>query len=70
LTDTTKKVFCKLLRKHSLTKVEEQLRPQLEGILAGSPDTDYKTIGLIATNFLLSVVNYKAPNVNTNLKPK
>jgi hypothetical protein len=33
-------------------------------------DTDYKKIGLVATNFLLSVVNYKAPNVNTGLKAK
>lgn len=69
ITDSTQKVFCKLLRKHSLTSIYDQLKPQLQNILDGSA-TDYKKIGLIATNFLLSVVNYKAPNVNTGLKPK
>ena len=69
ITDTTQKVFCKLLRKHSLTKLYDDLKPQLDNILAGNP-TDYKKIGQVATNFLLSIVNYKAPNVNTGLKAK
>lgn len=68
-TDTTKQVFCKLLKKHSLTKLYDDLFPQLMSILEGTA-TDYKKIGQVATNFLLSVVNYKAPNVNTGLKPK
>jgi hypothetical protein len=29
---------------------------------------DYQKIGNVLTNFLLSIVNYKAPNVNTNIK--
>jgi hypothetical protein len=69
ITDSTKKVFCKLLRKHSFMSIYDKLKPQLNNILKGAA-TDYKEIGLIATNFLLSVVNYKAPNVNTGLKPK
>ncbi len=70
ITDTTKQVFCKLLLKHSLTKVKDQLKPELDKILSGATNTNYKLIGNVATNFLLSVVNYKAPNVNTGLKPK
>lgn len=69
ITDTTKKVFCNLLRKHSLTKVYNDLKPELMSILEGTT-TDYKKMGRVATNFLLSVVNYKAPNVNTGLRPK
>jgi len=65
--DTT---FCKLLKKHSINQVVQKLQPELDKILAGAADTDYVMIGQIATNFLLSVVNYKAPNVNTGLKPK
>lgn len=65
--DTT---FCKLLKKHSINQVFQKLQPQLDKILAGAVDTDYIMIGQVATNFLLSVVNYKAPNVNTGLKPK
>jgi hypothetical protein len=30
----------------------------------------FKLIGKYLTNFILSVVNFKAPNVNTGLKPK
>jgi len=70
ITDTTQQIFCKLLQKHSLTKVKNELQPQIDGILAGSETTDYKQIGQVGTNFILSVVNYKAPNVNTGLKPK
>ena len=69
ITDTTKKVFCKLLKKHSITKIYDDLKPELQTILDGTT-TDYKKIGQVATNFLLSVVNYKAPNVNTGLKAK
>jgi hypothetical protein len=69
ITDSTKKVFCKLLKKHSITKIYDDLKPQLQTILDGTT-TDYKKIGQVATNFLLSVVNYKAPNVNTGLKSK
>ena len=69
ITDSTKKVFCKLLKKHSITKVYDDLSPQLKTIIEGTV-TDYRKIGQVATNFLLSVVNYKAPNVNTGLKPK
>jgi hypothetical protein len=69
ITDTTKKVFCKLLKKHSFSSIYAQLKPELMNIVEGL-DTDYKKIGLVATNFLLSVVNYKAPNVNTGLKAK
>ena len=68
-TDTTKQVFCKLLKKHSLTKLYDDLFPEVLSILEGTT-TNYKKIGQVATNFLLSVVNYKAPNVNTGLKPK
>ena len=69
ITDTTKKVFCNLLRKHSMTKVYNDLKPELMTIIEGTA-TDYKKMGRVATNFLLSVVNYKAPNVNTGLRPK
>ena len=65
--DTT---FCKFLKKHSINQVFQKLHQELDKILAGAVDTDYVMIGQIATNFLLSVVNYKAPNVNTGLKPK
>ena len=31
---------------------------------------NYKELGRILTNYMLSVVSYKAPNVNTRLKSK
>lgn len=68
-TDTTKQIFCKLLKKHSLTKLYDDLVPELMTILEGTA-TNYKKMGQVATNFLLSIVNYKAPNSNTGIKPK
>ena len=69
ITDTQKKVFCKLLSKHSLTKLYNDLFPLVWAILT-DPNPDYESTGLVATNFLLSLVNYKAPNVNTGLQAK
>ena len=37
---------------------------------ADNSGTDYKLVGKYLTNFALSFVNFKAPNVNTGLKPK
>jgi len=65
----TQQIFCKLLKKHSLYKLYNDMSPQLDAIWTGAA-ADYKKIGLIATDFLLSVVNYKAPNVNTGLSTK
>ena len=31
---------------------------------------DYQELGRVLTNYILSVVSYKAPNVNTGLKSK
>ena len=31
---------------------------------------DYQELGRVLTNYLLSVVSYKAPNVNSGLKSK
>ena len=42
----------------------------MNGIRDGWYDPDYKAFGKTLTNFLLSVVHYKAPNVNVGRATK
>ncbi len=37
---------------------------------AGQTYINYQEVGRVLTNYMLSVVSYKAPNVNTGLKSK
>ena len=37
---------------------------------AGKTYINYQEVGRVLTNYMLSVVSYKAPNVNTGLKSK
>jgi hypothetical protein len=37
---------------------------------AGETYINYQEVGRVLTNYMLSVVSYKAPNVNTGLKSK
>ncbi len=68
--DSTQKIFYDLFVKHTMRTLYNDLKPQFDKISNGADDVDYEMIGRIATNFLLSVVNYKAPNSNANIKAK
>jgi sporulation protein YlmC with PRC-barrel domain len=68
--DSTQKIFYDLFVKHTMHTLYNDLKPQFDKISNGADDVDYEMIGRIGTNFLLSVVNYKAPNSNSNIKAK
>ena len=57
-------IFQTLYEKHSMVKMVDKFSAAID---TTTWIIDYKSIGLYSTNFLLSVVNYKAPNVNTGL---
>ena len=63
-------IFQTLFEQHAMYKVYLNLKGTISYDASGNMSIAYQDIGRYLTNFLLSVVNYKAPNVNTRLKPK
>ncbi len=57
--------FTKLYKKHAMYKTYDELSNNFDTV--DYSITDYKLLGLQLTNFMLSIINYKAPNVNTGL---
>ena len=54
-----------------MTKVIDNLKSTVtEDAITKKKTVNYNKVGKYLTNFVLSVVNFKAPNTNTNLKPK
>ena len=63
--------YNKLADNHAMNKVIKNLKTTVTtDPTTGATSIDYAKVGQYMTNFLLSVVNFKAPNVNTGLKPK
>ena len=55
---------------HAMNKVIKNLKSTVTEDAKGKKTVNYSKVGKYLTNFMLSVVNFKAPNVNTGLKPK
>ena len=65
-----KNIYNDLAENHAMNKVVENLKSTVTKDVNGDRTVDYSLAGKYLTNFMLSVVNFKAPNVNTGLKPK
>lgn len=62
-------VFINLFQQHAMYKLYTNIRSSVFDS-SDNLNPDYKKLGQILTNYMLSVVSYKAPNVNTGLKSK
>jgi hypothetical protein len=62
-------IFINLFKQHAMYKLYDSISAAVYDS-AGKINPNYKSLGQILTNYMLSVVSYKAPNVNTGLKSK
>lgn len=62
-------VFLNLFYQHAMYKLYDNLHSAVFDANSNL-NPNYKSLGKILTNYMLSVVSYKAPNVNTGLKSK
>jgi hypothetical protein len=62
-------IFINLFKQHAMYKLYASISAAVYDS-TGKLNPNYKSLGLILTNYMLSVVSYKAPNVNTGLKSK
>lgn len=62
-------IFDSLFKQHAMFKLYKSITKAVYDS-QGNINPNYKNLGQILTNYLLSVVSYKAPNVNTGLKSK
>ena len=62
-------IFDSLFKQHAMFKLYKSISTAVYDS-QGNINPNYKNLGQILTNYMLSVVSYKAPNVNTGLKSK
>ncbi len=62
-------IFMNLFKQHAMYKLYASISAAVYDS-TGNLNPNYKRLGSILTNYMLSVVSYKAPNVNTGLKSK
>jgi hypothetical protein len=62
-------IFINLFKQHAMYKLYDSISAAVYDS-TGKLNPNYKSLGQILTNYMLSVVSYKAPNVNTGLKSK